>query len=171
MTRALTSILLLAVLGLTVLMCYSVTAHAATATMSGDPLAELAKSMVDAIMAGRYLATAALAVVLIVALAKRYAPGRFGEFLQGDLGGALATFVTSLSGALATVFLAGDSPSWEMVKTAAGIAFVAAGGYALVKKLLVPYLQSLAATHAWAQPVLAVVMWIFNKPAQLAVPR
>lgn len=61
-----------------------------------------------------------------------------------------ATFVTSLSGALATVLLAGDSPSWEMVKTAAGIAFAAAGGYALVKKLLVPYLQSFAATHAWA---------------------
>jgi hypothetical protein len=107
--------------------------------------------------------------VLIVALAKRYAPGRLGTFLHSDIGGALAVFLTSLSGAFATALLAGSSPSWSILKAASGVAFVAAGGYALLKKLVVPRLQSFANTHAWARPLLSAVIWIFDKPADSAL--
>jgi hypothetical protein len=171
MTRFQNSIPIFAVLGTSTLMCQATNAQAQVLVAASDDqlLIELAKTVLDAVMGGNYLATAALGVVLTVALAKRYAPGRLGAFLQSDIGGALATFTTSLAGALATALLAGSSPSWSLVKMASGVAFIAAGGYALLKKLAKPRLEAFAITHPWAKPILALIMWVFDKPANIAL--
>ena len=128
-------------------------------------LSGTARMLFDYVMSGRYVAGAAASLVLAVALAKRYAPGKMGEWLHSDVGGSLATFVMSLGGALMTA-TAGSVPwSWGMLTMSAKVAFFAAGGYVLLKKALVdPFLRPLAAKcPAWMQPAFGIMFWLFDK--------
>ena len=68
---------------------FVVSAHAAQmASPDNGNLLDLARPVFDQIMAGHYIAAAAFALVLSVALVKRYAPGKLGEFVHSDMGGS-----------------------------------------------------------------------------------
>lgn len=167
-----------AVLGLTMILLISFRAvsFAAGGAMPDDngSLLEQARPIFDTIMAGHYLAGAAFALALAVALAKRWAPGKAGAFLHTDVGGTLATLVMSFFGAAATSLaaykgFAGFSPA--MLVTSAKVAAMAAGGYALIKKLIVePFRASswYAKSPAWVKAGLQLVMWLFDKRAAQA---
>lgn len=133
-------------------------------------LLDLARPVFDQIMAGHYVAASALALVLAVALVKRYAPGKFGEFVHSDPGGALTTLLMSFGGALATATMGGSPWSWGMLWAAGGVAVTAAGGYSLIKKLVIePFLKPWSAkAPAWMRPILALVLWVFDKPTSAA---
>lgn len=149
-----------------VLAGFLVSAHASQAAAPDDgTLLDLARPIFDQIMKGDYIPAAAAALIFCVALLKRYAPGRYGEFVHSDVGGSLTTLAMSFGGALFTATV-GDAPwTWAMLWTSSQVAFYAAGGYVLLKKLLVePVLKPLAArAPSWAQPLFAMVMWIFDK--------
>jgi hypothetical protein len=142
------------------------TATAQAAAGVGDAsLLDLARPVYDAIMAGNYTAAAAFALVLIVALVKRHAAPRVA-FLRSDLGAALLVLALSFGGALGTAALAGGAVGVALFTGAAKVAFYAAGGFALAKKLLAPLLERLAArAPAWLSPLFAVVLWIFDRPS------
>lgn len=149
---------------------FTASAQTAQAATDDGNLLDLARPVFDEVMKGHYIAATALALVLTVALIKRYAPGKFGEFVHSDVGGSLTTLLASFGGALATATIGGAPWSWSMLWAAGGIAVTAAGGYSLIKKLIVePLLKPLMPKlPAWAQPVLGIVLWIFDKPVSAA---
>jgi hypothetical protein len=145
---------------------FLVSANAASTVVPEDGnLLDLARPIFDEIMKGHFIAAAALALVLMVALVKRYAPGKAGEFVHSDAGGSLTTLLMAFGGALATATMGGASWTWGMLWTAGSLAVTAAGGYVLAKKLIVePLLRPLSKkAPAWMQPVFSMVMWLFDK--------
>lgn len=161
----------LALLTMVVIMLVSFTASAYAAgavTPDEGSLLDLLRPVYDAFRGGHYIAAGALAVVFVVALLKRYAPGKLGAFVHSDPGGVLTTLVISFAGAIAAATGSGAAWHWSMLGTAGMIAFAAAGGYAMIKKLIVDPLrasvwyQSKAPT--WLKACLGVVFWIFDRP-------
>lgn len=129
-------------------------------------LVELAKPVLDAVMSGQGWMGAAMALVMAVALARRYAPGKLGELVRSDAGGVVTSFLMSFGGAAATALAAtGGAPSAAILKTAAGVAMAASGGYVALKKLAVPFLRKLQGkVPAWASPILGMLIWICERP-------
>lgn len=155
---------------LVALVSFIATAFAAGATVPEDgSIIDLARPVWDAIMAGHYVAGAALALCLTLALAKRYAPGKAGAFLNSDAGGALSLLGMAFFGAIATGTIAGEGwggLSWGLALASAKVAAVAAGGFAIVKKLIVEPIRNsdwYLNTPAWLKSLLQVVFWIFDK--------
>ena len=150
----------------TLLLGMTATASAAGAVDpagDGTGLLELAKPVFQAVMSGQYVLGAALALVLVVALVRKYASGRF-PFLATDAGGALLTLVGSFGGAVATALAAGATPSLAVAWVALGVAASAAGGYALIKKLVGPLVTK---APGWLQPILRLVVWFFDRPSSV----
>lgn len=159
----------LAALGL-FLVAFTASAHAAGAVAPDEgSLLDLARPIFDQVMAGHYIAAAALSLVFLVALAKRYAPGKYGDFIRGDVGGSLMTLLGSFGGALSLATIGGAPWTWGMLTTALTVAFAAAGGYALIKKLIVePLVKSTwyqTKAPAWLKAALSIVLWMFDKKA------
>lgn len=149
---------------------FLVSAHAARLAIDAPTpdegnLLDLARPVFDEIMKGHYIAAASLALIVMVALVKRYAPGKAGDFVRSDPGGSLMTLLMSFGGALATATMGGAPWTWGMLWTAGSLAVTAAGGYVLFKKLLVePILKPLSKkTPAWMAPAWGMVFWLFEK--------
>lgn len=160
------SFAILALLGV-----FTATALAATAVSPDDQSwLELLKPVYEAFMRGEKLYAGMLALVAAVALAKRYMPGKAGAWMNGKYGQPLTVLVMSFGGAMATAISAGTMPGWPMVKTAALIAAAAAGGYSMIKTLLIePFLRPWAAkAPTWIKWAFDMVLWIFDKPAPIA---
>lgn len=141
-------------------------AASAVAPSSDDgTLLELLKPVYEAFAHGQKLYAGMLALVALVALAKRYLAPRV-KFLQTDAGGAAMALVGSFGAAMAASLAGGMGVSFAMVKTAIWVAVGAAGGYSLVKKLVVdPVLRPLAKlAPAWMQPIFYVIFWAFDRP-------
>ena len=132
------------------------------ATPQDGTLLDLLKPVYDAFAGRNYLEAAALGVIVIVALMKRWSgSGKFGKFVHSDLGGSLAALLVSMAGCFATALATpGAHVTWSLMKTAAYVGIGAAGGFAVLKNLVIEPL----AKHlpAWAQPMLSLVMWIFD---------
>lgn len=167
-----------ALAGLVVIMllAFTATAHAADAVASAAgadaSLGDLLKPVYQAFHDGHYLAAGALAVIFLVALVKRYAGAisqKFGAFMSGDVGGTIATLVASFAGAVAAASADGSPFAWSTLLNAGKVAAVAAGGYALIKKLVfAPLLASSWYQNkapAWLKATIGAVSWIFDKPA------
>lgn len=145
---------------------FLVSAHAAqVASPDEGSLLDLARPVFDEIMKGHYIAAAALALILVVALIKRYAPGKFGDFVHSDAGGSLTTLLMAFGGALATATMGGAAWTWGMLPAAGKVAFFAAGGYVLLKKLIVePILKPLSTkTPAWMAPLWGLLFFAFDR--------
>jgi hypothetical protein len=145
-------------------------ALAANAVDPADGSLDLARSVYDAFSGGRYAYCGALAIVLLVALVKRYA-GPKVPWLHTDAGGSTLVLAGSTATAAAAALAApGATVSLALMKTSLMIGVAAAGGFSIVKALLIePLLKPLQAKlPAWAQPIMQVVMWIFDKPDPIA---
>lgn len=148
---------------------FIVSAHAASAVAPDDGnLLDLARPIFDQIMAGHYIAAAAAALILSVALLKRYAPGKIGEFVHSDAGGSLTTLLMAMGGSLLTATMGGAPWQWGMLWASLMVGLTAMGGYTAIKRLIVmPLLVPLQKRlPAWAQPVLGMVLWMFDKKFQ-----
>lgn len=152
------------------LIAFSATAFAAGAIVPEDgSILDLLKPVYEAFATGDYLYAGAVTVVVAVALAKRYAAPHV-SFLQSKPGQALMVLIGSFAGAVAAAVAGPAGFSWAIAKTASMIAIGAAGGYTLVKELVIdPLLRPLAAkAPAWMQPLFALVFWIFDRPSPVA---
>jgi len=145
---------------------------AGAATPDDGSLLDLARPVFDAVMHGQGWLAAALALVLVVAATRRYAPKWFPNrmsWLTTDAGSTLATFLLSLGGAFATAFAAGAGPSIAVAKMSLGVALGAAGGYQALKHLIAPLLRALRdKLPPFARPVLDMILWVFDKPSRAA---
>jgi hypothetical protein len=148
---------------------FSFTGTALAADLATDPsVTDLIKPIFEAVKSGNSFLAAAMTLVLLVALARRYGISRF-PFLGSDAGGAAMTLVGSFGGALSTALLAGSAPSLGLLSTALGIAVAASGGYSMAKRLLVPLLEKLATKcPAWMHPMFDLVLWVFGRSSAIA---
>lgn len=150
------------------LVAFTGTAMAASLP-DAESLIDLARPVLAAVKSGQGYAAAALALVLMTALARRFGAKRW-PWLNSDAGGSLLTLVGSFGGAVATALAAGSLPTLGLAWTAFGVAVAASGGYTMVKRLIVPGLVWLQSRlPGWAQPVLSLVLWMFTKPDPIAV--
>lgn len=158
---------------LTVFVAFSATAFAAgQVTPEDGSIWDLAKPVYDAIVNGEWWMAAALGLVLAVTAFKRYAGSvpKYGpalvKFANSDEGGPILVLVGAFGGAVATGLAAtgASSLTLALALTAAKVAVSAAGGYTLVKKLIIPRLRKLAEkAPSWAKPIFAVIFWAFEK--------
>lgn len=152
-----------------VLLGFNVSAHGAnTVDPTDGNVMDLMRPIFDEVMKGNYIAAVALSLVLAVALVKRYAPGKAGEFVNTDMGGSLATMLMAMAGAVATATMGGAPWSWGILSTAVMVGVAAMGGYTAIKRLFIePILRPLAAkAPVWAQPLFGIVLWIFDRRFQ-----
>lgn len=128
---------------------FGATATAANAVAPDDgSLLDLARPVLDAIVAGHGWLAAALAVVMIVAAVRRYLPDAYGgKFARSDVGGIVAAFAVAFAGAVATSLTAGAAMSAGIALAAVKVALGAAGGYSILHKLA----GALVATKWWAE--------------------
>lgn len=141
-------------------------AGVAAEDVSLESVLELARPVFDAVMAGQYPLAAALALVLLVAVARKWLAPRV-PFFGSDAGGALLALAGSFGGAVATALLAGATLSWSVAWTALGVAFTAAGGYSLVKRLGGALLARIPLPN-WLKTLLDSALWIFSSPVERA---
>lgn len=163
-------LLSLSVLVLIFLAVFAGTSHAA-ALASGDEssLLDLGKPVLDALISGKPGLAAALALVLAAGAAGRYA-GKQWAWFNGSAGRALIVLVGSFGGAAAVAITGGAGWSLALGWKALGVAASAAGGYSLIKALIVePLLRPLVAkAPGWLQPILGYALSLFAPPDPIA---
>ncbi len=163
--RAILALPLTIVLAFVGVAAFAATTHAATAAgvEPDSSILDVAKPVWEAFSGGHYAYAAALMVILMVALVKRYLGDKVA-FLHSDAGGSLMALVAAVATAMAAGLAApGATITLALLKTSLLVGVGAAGGYALLKNLVVePILMPLAAKYTWMQPVLSVVMWMFD---------
>lgn len=153
----------LAILTILLLLGFTATAHAAAAV---DPAIGTAPDIIGAIHSalagGHYAYVAAMALVGVVALARKYGGARWPA-LHTDLGSALLACAGAFGTALSASLVSGAGLNWGIVTGAGTVAFGALGGYAAVNALIVkPYLVPLAAkAPSWMQPLLQLALFWF----------
>lgn len=132
-------------------------------------LIDLGRPVLDALMSGKPGLAAALTLVLLAGVAQRYA-GKHVAFFNGSLGRALIVLVGAFGGAAASALVGGATWSASLLWHALGIATSAAGGYSLIKALLVePFLlKYLDKAPSWLQPILRLALSLFAPPDPVA---
>lgn len=128
----------------------------------GDELLELAKPVLEALLAGQYAYAVALALVLAVALLRRYGGSRY-PILASRKAAPWLVMTASLFGAAATALGTGASLSLAMLWSATTVAVGAAGSYSLLKAILMP-LEDRA--PAWFVPVFKLAALLFTSKAR-----
>lgn len=105
-------------------------------TSPSDP-GDLLPSMLNAAKSGQWRLLAGLLLGVLVWATRKWG-ARLVPWLGTDRGGAVLVLVLGLLGGVATT-LAGDQPlSWSLLVDSLSMAFGAAGGYAVTKKLVAP---------------------------------
>lgn len=155
-----------------VLAFMATTAIAATAGNPDDSglLADMLGKVWTAVTGKHWWLASALGLVAAVALFKKYAPaGRARDFANSDAGGASLVLAGAFGAALAAS-LTGASPvpmSAGLAYDALRVALTAAGGYALISRLIIGPLTSSKwyqdKAPAWLKLSLGTVLWIFSK--------
>jgi hypothetical protein len=164
------------VMAIAALLAFGAVAFAADqVTPSDGSLLDLLKPVYEAFAGGHYAYAAALLVILLAALAKRYLGDLWKNssgmgFLHTDLGGTLLALVASMATAMSAALAApGAHITLAMLWSSLLIGVGAAGGFAVLKNLVFePVLKPL---EAWLEkkwpfltPVIGVISWIFDKP-------
>lgn len=125
-------------------------------------LQEISKPVLDAIMSGDYALAAALGLVLVVALIRRYGGSRW-PWLASATVAPILVMVGSFGASLGNTFAAGGELSGGVLLAALQVALFASGGYALLKPLIAK-LRDIAPD--WMLPFFALVDWVFAAKAR-----
>lgn len=148
-----------------------VAAASSAVILPDESILDLAKPVYTAIMDGQYWVAAMFAVILLVAALNKYAGKipkvgpKIDTFLDGEYGKPvtvlLVSFATASLAALATPGAAMSiGLAWAALKIAAG----AAGGYELIKRLLVPLVRKIGAkAPSWMAPLFDLLLFAFSK--------
>jgi len=151
-----------AVFALCVMFVSFVGTSAAFAATDAGGLEDLARPLFDAVMSGHYAYAASCALVLLVAVARKWGKG-WWPWLGGDAGGSFLVLLGSFGGALATALAGGGPVSLALVWTACKVAAGASGGYTLIKRLLVPALRRMVSKLPKAlQKPFNMLLWVFD---------
>lgn len=145
-------------------------AQAGTVGSDGSIL-DMLRPVLEAFRGGDYAAAGALALVVLVAVARQYG-ARVWPALGSELGAIALVVVGSFAATLAAM-ISGPAPlTLAVAWTAAKIAFYASGGFALVKKFAYPLLVKLRGKlPGWAAGILDVVLWVLDGGKAAAIAK
>lgn len=148
------------------LLCFGGVALAADAVNPDSSSLDIAKAVYEAFAGGHYAYCGALGVILLVALVKRYLGDKW-TWLHSDVGGtAMALIGATATAVVAAASASGGVVSFALLKSALLVGVGAAGGYAVLKALVVdPILVPLLSKYSWGAPVLAIVNFVFDHGA------
>lgn len=153
-------------------MSFTATARAAAAVEPSDgSVLDLLQPLLEAFKSGRYAYAGSIVLVVAVALTRKYLGDRVA-WLHTDRGSATLTVAGSFGATLA-VRLAAPSAvlTSSMAWDALVIAAIAAGGYAMIKKLVVePLLGPLVAKYPTYAAPLKLILWFFDHPPAPPAP-
>ena len=111
----------------------------AFAQVAGTPdpgnLTSFAQTAFSAVTSHNWALVASLAVIAVVYVLRKFAGPKL-KWITTDRGGAFLVIVVSVAGALANALLAGAHVGWGVLLTALQVGLGAAGGWAVVRKLL-----------------------------------
>lgn len=142
----------------------------AAGVVSPDPdgsLLAFAGPILDSIKNGQGWIAAALALILASAAARRYLAPKFA-FFGTAIGALLIVFTGSYGAAVLTGLAAAGTTSLTMslAYAALKVAIVAAGGFAVLRPLLVDVIEPFViARFPWISPLFDLVTWAFDKPS------
>jgi hypothetical protein len=108
---------------------------------------ELARPILDAVMSGDYIWAATAAIVLGVALMRKFGAKAWPPLGSGKAA-AIMVVVGSFAGAVLNALTAGEGLSWEVLLTALKVAIFSGGAVALAKEL----------SPMWLRPVLDTLL-------------
>lgn len=91
----------------------------------------------DAAKSGQWRILAGFLLVGLVWAARKWGSG-VAPWLKTDRGGAALVLALALLGGVATTLLSGQAFAWGLLVNSLSMAFTAAGGYAVLKKILWP---------------------------------
>jgi hypothetical protein len=145
--------------------------HAATAAeqVTGGSAWDLLTPLYQAFAHGQYVYAGSMAIVVIVAAARRYGTAKYvgdglARWIASDEGSTILAFAFSLASTMIVQSAGGTSAvTWSGAWHATTIAVGAVGGYAVIRRLVIkPYLARLAGRGpAWLHKPLDFVLWIF----------
>ncbi len=127
---------------------------------------DLARPILDAIKDGHGWIAAASALVALSAFALRYLSPRYAIF-RTPIGALLVVFTGAYGGGVLTALAAAGVTALTpaLALTALKIAIAAAGGYSILRPLLVDVIEPfLLARFPFLKPLLDLVTYIFDKP-------
>lgn len=124
-----------------------------------DTVVDLASAILKAVQGGNYVLAAALALVVTVGLVRQFSPW---SWVRTDLGASLLLFGASFGGALATTAASWTAPTWALVYAAFKVGYLAAGGFTVLKKLVLPLLGVLSNKVEWLKKPLELVTKIIS---------
>ena len=127
---------------------------------------DLFSPILAAIKGGQYFPAAALALVLAVAMARKYGAKRW-PILRGDTASVVMTFAGAFGAAAASAGFAGVAMSGAL-SAAFGLAVTAAGGYAMLAKFALPFADKLAEKYKVLAPVNALLHWMIDRKTTAA---
>lgn len=113
----------------------------APSATSPDDLGKFLAETLAAASAKDWRVFASLLLIGAVWAMRKFAgkiPGKFGAFWSTDRGGAVMALVAGVLGSVAHVLAAKASFSWAMLSDGVVMAVTAAGGWAVMKKLVSP---------------------------------
>lgn len=149
---------------------FSATAHAAGAVTPADgSLLDYLTPVINAFRDGSYLYAGSIALVGAVAVFRRYAPRYWpsaAEWSATDAGGAILTLIGAFGASMAAALLnSNDAFTWPIAWHSLQIAAGAAGGYAIIKAVIIkPYLLKLADKGPqWLHYPMQVILWVFQE--------
>lgn len=103
-----------------------------------SPYEKLARDALSYALSGNWSTVLALALVAFVMLARKFLAPKIPA-LYSDLGAIGFTFLAGVAGAIVTAATAGANPlAWATFAAAIGVTWKAMGGYAMIKKALIP---------------------------------
>lgn len=147
------------------LAAFTGTALAAEAVPQDASLFDLAKPIFDAVMHSQWWAAAAMAVILMCAVARKYMPASWTEGTKGDIIGTAMAFTMAFAGAIATWAVApGAAMSLGVVATAGKIGLAAVGGFTIVHKVA-GWLVAWGKLPPWAVAVLKMATMLVGSNA------
>jgi hypothetical protein len=145
------------------LLSFVATAFATTGIEA--PLSDHLKAIVDAMRGGQYALAAFAALSALVAASWRYG-ARWFPWLGTSEGKAILTFVGGFTATVAAGLAGGGALTGSLLWAAVGAAATLAGGYALIKELVVPrlvWLRDLSWMPGWAKTVIDLGLWVFAR--------
>lgn len=132
-----------------------------------DALGDLLRQLFESFSKGQTALAGVLALILAVRLVREYVAPKV-PWLRSDVGGASSLLLLAFAGSLASALVAGSALSWPLAWGALKLAVAAAGGYTLVRRLLLPLLEKIP-MPAWLKSVLNAALYMFGKPGESAL--
>lgn len=103
-----------------------------------ENLEAFARIILEAVQSSNWSLLASLALVALVWASRKFLAPKV-PFLGTDAGGALLALAGGAAGAILTAVMAGSAFSWPLVLLGLKTGFTAAGGWAVIKKLIVQF--------------------------------